>query len=153
METAIKETKETGTKAVKTGWAKWGSRFYAFLTMGGFLVILVVIVGILMAISILCHKPEVTILGPKANYVAKAGDSYEILWKTELAESEFGAMVTLEFSKDGGKSWEKIEENVPNSGKYMWKVPKVDSTQCKVRISSKSKPGRYRGTSEVFSVK
>jgi hypothetical protein len=60
--------------------------------------------------------------------------------------------VTIEFSKDGGKSWEKIEENVPNSGKYTWKIPNVNSTQCQVRIISKVRP-RYRGTSEVFSVK
>jgi len=94
----------------------------------------------------------VTILSPKANDVVKAGDSSELLWKAEPSESEFGAMVTIEFSKDGGKSWEKIEENVPNKGKYMWKVPKVDSTQCKVRIFSQFRP-KYRGTSEVFSVK
>ena len=94
----------------------------------------------------------VTILSPKANDVAKTGDPYEILWKAEPVESEFGAMVTVEFSKDGGKSWEKVEENVPNSGKYIWKVPKVDSTQCKVRIFSQRRPV-YRGTSEVFSVK
>jgi hypothetical protein len=94
----------------------------------------------------------VTILSPQANDVVKAGDSHSILWKSEQAESEFGAMVTVEFSKDGGKSWEKVEENVPNSGKYVWKVPKVDSTQCKVRIFSQRRPV-YRGTSEVFSVK
>ena len=94
----------------------------------------------------------VTILSPKANDVAKAGDSFEVLWKAEPAESEFGVMVTVEFSKDGGKSWQNVEENVPNSGKYMWKVPKVDSTQCKVRIFSQFRP-KYRGTSEVFSVK
>jgi hypothetical protein len=94
----------------------------------------------------------VTILSPKANEVLKAGDSYEILWKAEPAESEFGTKVTVEFSKDGGKSWEKVEENVPNSGKYIWKVPKIDSTQCKVRVYSQYRP-KYRGTSEVFSVK
>jgi hypothetical protein len=94
----------------------------------------------------------VTILSPKANDVVKGGDSYEILWKAEPAESEFGTMVTVEFSKDGGKSWEKVEENVPNKGKYMWKSPKVDSTQCKIRIFSQFRP-KYRGTSEVFSVK
>jgi hypothetical protein len=94
----------------------------------------------------------VMILSPKANDVVKAGDSSELLWKAEPVESEFGAMVTVEFSKDGGKSWEKIEENVPNKGKYMWKAPKVDSTQCKVRIFSQYRP-KYRGTSEVFSVK
>lgn len=44
----------------------------------------------------------VTIVSPKANDVLKAGDSYEILWKAEPAESEFGAMVTVEFLKGGG---------------------------------------------------
>jgi len=118
-------------------------------------VVLVVIVGIVIIISILTAPlPDkgVTILSPKANDVVKAEDSYEVLWKAEPAESEFGAMVTVEFSKDGGKSWQNVEENVPNSGKYMWKIPKVDSTQCKVRISSQSKP-KYRGISEAFSVK
>ena len=94
----------------------------------------------------------VMILSPKANDVCKAEDFYQILWKAEPAESEFGAMVTVEFSKDGGKSWDKVEENVPNSGKYIWKVPKVDSTQCEVRIFSQRRP-IYRGTSELFSVK
>ena len=53
MEAPIKETKETSTKEVKTGWAKWGSRFFNFLAMGGFIVIIVVIIGIWIAISIL----------------------------------------------------------------------------------------------------
>ncbi len=94
----------------------------------------------------------ITILGPKANDVVRAGESFEILWKAEPAEPEFGAMVTIEFSKDGGKSWERVGENVPNSGKYAWKVPKVGSTQCKMRIFSQYRP-IYRGTSEMFSVK
>ena len=92
------------------------------------------------------------ILSPKANDVLRAGESYEILWKAEPSESEFGSMVTVEFSKDGGKSWEKVEEDVPNKGKYVWKVPQVDSIQCKVRVLSKYRP-IYHGTSEVFSVK
>ena len=94
----------------------------------------------------------ITLLSPKANEVLKAGDSYEIQWKAEPAESEFGTNVTVEFSKDGGKSWETVAENVPNSGKYVWKVPKIDSTQCKVRVYSQYRP-KYRGTSEVFSVR
>ena len=94
----------------------------------------------------------ITILSPKANDVVPAGGSYEILWKAEPAQSEFGANVTIEFSKDGGKSWEKVDENVPNTGKYVWKVPKVDSAQCKIRIFSQFRP-KYRRTSEMFAVK
>ena len=112
---------------------------------------------VILVIFISCsseHLPDkgITILSPKANDVFKAGDFYQILWKAEPMESEFGVMVTVQFSKDGRKSWEKVQENVPNSGNYLWKVPKVDSAQCRVRIFSQRKPA-YRGTSEMFSVK
>jgi hypothetical protein len=123
---------------------------------GGFMLVLIAIVGIVIAISMLTAPVRedngVSILSPKANDVVKAEDSYEVFWKTEPTESEFGAKVTVEFSKDGGKSWQNVEENVPNSGKYIWKVPKVDSTQCKVRVFSQFRP-KYRGTSKMFSVK
>jgi hypothetical protein len=94
----------------------------------------------------------ITILSPKAGDVVQAGAPYEIQWKAEVPDSEFGAKVTIEFSKDGGKSWEKVEENIPNTGKYSWSVPKVDSAQCKIRINSQYRP-KYRKTSEVFTVK
>ncbi len=95
----------------------------------------------------------VMILMPKANEVVKAEELFEILWTTTAsADSEFGASVTIEFSKDGGQSWERVEQNAPNSWKYVWKVPKADSTRCKIRVSSQSQPA-YRGTSEGFSVK
>jgi hypothetical protein len=94
----------------------------------------------------------ITILSPKANDVVQAGGSYEIQWKAEPAQSEFGANVTVEFSKDGGKSWEQVEVNVPNTGKYVWKVPKIDSAQCKARVFSQFRP-KFRGTSEMFAVK
>ncbi len=93
----------------------------------------------------------ITILSPKANDVVQAGAPYEIQWKAEIPNSEFGVNVTVEFSKDGGKSWEQVEVNVPNTGKYVWKVPKVDSAQCKVRVFSQFRP-KYRGTSGECSL-
>jgi len=122
----------------------------------GRIILLLAAVFFLFCLS--CKGPEslpeqgITILSPKANDVVQAGASYEIIWKAEPAESEFGTKVTVEFSKDGGKSWEKVEENVPNTGKYVWNVPKIDSTQCKMRVYSQYRP-KYRGTSEMFSVK
>ena len=94
----------------------------------------------------------ITILSPKADDVVQAGAPYEIQWRAEVPDSEFGANVTIEFSKDGGKSWEKVGENIPNTGKYSWNVPKVDSAQCKMRINSQYRP-KYRKTSDVFTVK
>ena len=100
----------------------------------------------------------VTILRPNDEDKVTIGDSFEVLWKTEPAESEFGAMVTIEFSRDGGKSWEKVEENVQDSGKYVWTVPKVEHEKhaftnktFKLRVISQRKQ-IYRGTSELFLV-
>jgi hypothetical protein len=119
-------------------------------------------VGVLLMVSLFlfcssCSTGElpdkgIAILSPKANEIVQAGASYEVQWKTEVSESEFGAMVTVEFSKDGGKSWDMVEDNVPKAGKYAWKVPKIDSTQCKVRVFSQRRP-EYRGTSGLFTVK
>jgi len=94
----------------------------------------------------------IAILSPKANDIVQAGASYEIQWKIEGSDPEFGAVVTIEFSKDGGKSWKQLEDNVPKAGKYLWKVPKIDSAQCKIRIFSQRKV-EYRGTSGLFAVK
>ena len=100
----------------------------------------------------------VTILNPNAKDKVKVGDSFEVRWKTDVPESEFGPMVTIEFSRDEGKSWEKVQENVQNSGNYLWTVPNVEHKKYaisnktfKLRIISQSKP-IYRDTSELFLV-
>jgi len=95
----------------------------------------------------------ITILNPKAGDIVPAGSPYAIQWKTEVPDEQaFGAMLTIEFSKDGGKTWQQVEENVPKDGKYSWQVPKIDSAQCKVRVFSQ-RSVEYRGTSGVFAVK
>jgi len=94
----------------------------------------------------------IAIFSPKANDLVQGGTSYEVQWKAEDSDPEFGAVVTVEFSKNGGKSWEQIEENVPKVGKYLWSVPKIDSAQCKIRVFFQRRP-ENRGTSGVFAVK
>ena len=124
----------------------------------GIIPLFLLLIAMVFLLCLSCKPAEslkdqgITILNPKANDVVQAGGPYEILCKAEPPESEFGANVTIEFSKDGGKSWELVAENVPNSGKYAWKVPKVDSAQCKIRVFSQYRP-KYRVTSEMFAVK
>ena len=124
----------------------------------GIIPLLLLMIAIVFLLCLSCKPAEslkdqgITILSPKANDAVQAGGSFEILWKAEPPQSEFGANVTIEFSKDGGKSWEKVDENVANTGKYTWKVPKVNSAQCKIRVFSQYRP-KYRRTSEVFAVK
>jgi len=124
----------------------------------GIIPLLLSLAGMVFLLCLSCAPTEslkdqgITILSPKSNDVVQAGAPYEIQWKAEIPNSEFGVNVTVEFSKDGGKSWEKVGENIPNTGKYSWNVPKVDSAQCKIRINSQYRP-KYRKTSDVFTVK
>lgn len=105
-----------------------------------------------------CSKPEnlpeqgVTILSPKATDVLQAGAPFEIQWKADVPPPEFGVNVTIQFSKDGGNTWDVVAENVPNAGKYQWAVPKIDSTKCKILVFSQFRP-KYRKTSEIFTIK
>ncbi len=119
---------------------------------------LFLLVASLFLLLLSCTKPEsfpeqgVTILSPKVNDVVQAGAPFEVQWKAEVPESDFGANVTIQFSKDGGNSWEVVAENVPNNGKYQWNVPKIDSAKCKILVSSQYRP-KYRKSSETFTIK
>jgi Kre9/KNH-like N-terminal Ig-like domain len=125
-----------------------------FMKRGMFSMVLVVSMWLFCLSCSTGDLPDkgIAILSPKANDVVQQGAPYEIQWKTEVPESEFGAMVSIEFSKDAGKSWELIEDNVPNTGKYEWKRPKTASAQSKIRVFSQRRP-EYRGTSAMFVVK
>ncbi len=122
------------------------------------LFLLILLIALVFILLLSCTKPEslpeqgVTLLSPKANDVVQAGAPFEIQWKAEVPESEFGVNVTIQFSKDGGNTWEVVSENVPNTGKYKWVVPKIDSTKCKIFISSQFRP-KYRKASELFTIK
>ncbi len=115
-------------------------------------------VGSLLLLFLGCTKPEnlpeqgLTILSPKANDVVQAGAPFEIQWKAEVPESEFGVNVTIQFSKDNGSNWEVVAENVANTGKYQWDVPKIDSVKCKILVFSQYRP-KYRKSSEIFTIK
>ena len=120
--------------------------------------IILLLLASLFLLLLNCTKPEslpeqgVTILSPKANDALQAGGTFEIQWKTDLPQSEFGANVTIQFSKDGGNTWDVAAENVPNTGKYQWSVPKTDSPRCKILVFSQYRP-KYRKSSEIFTIK
>lgn len=123
------------------------------LYVKGMALLLWILVGTLSLFHLSCSKEKgVRVLTPKANEVIERESEYEILWKIEVPGTEFGALVVIEFSKDGGRSWEKVGENVPNLGVYKWKVPKADSTNCRIRLTSQLNP-KYSGSSGIFTVR
>lgn len=89
-----------------------------------------------------------TILSPEAGQMVLAGSVHPIRWQTEGPALE---QVKLEFSPDDGANWHVIEPNVPDTGAYLWQIPEVDSSVCRVRVSD-VEPSGAGGTSGMFVI-
>lgn len=46
------------------------------------------------------------------------------------------AAVKIELSTDGGKSWDQVAASVPNSGRFLWRVPAKTSEHCLFSITA-----------------
>jgi hypothetical protein len=64
-------------------------------------------------------------------YTWEPGSSQTIVWAT-LGDYP---TVRLEYSPDGGTTWETITASTPNTGSYPWTVPGQETTNGRVRVS------------------
>jgi hypothetical protein len=94
---------------------------------------------------IIAHK-TLTILTPNGGEFA-SGSSFEVTWHA----TGIIANVKLEYSVDTGASWTKIG-TVPNTGSYIWNVPKVNSRLCLIRISDAAAPVVSDITNSTFRI-
>ena len=71
---------------------------------------------------------------PNGNEWLRSGVSwdYKIRW-VNFGDSD---KVKIEYSIDGGKSFQIIADSVENSGRYTWKLPKVNTDNALIRVSS-----------------
>ncbi|MCL5030448.1 MAG: T9SS type A sorting domain-containing protein [Bacteroidetes bacterium] len=64
----------------------------------------------------------------------KANSQHTIMWDASGIDS-----INLDYSLDGGATWQNIVSNYPaDSGSYIWNVPNIFSSNCKIRISNSS---------------
>ena len=63
----------------------------------------------------------------------QAGKQYPITWNANSANSA----LKIEYSRDGGTSWELVQNNVPTvSNSYLWTIPASEATTtARIRIS------------------
>ena len=79
-------------------------------------------------------KNLIKVTFPNGNEWLRAGVSwnYKIRWVT-LGDID---KVKIEYSIDGGKSYQVIADSVENTGRYIWKLPKVNTDNALIRVSS-----------------
>ncbi|MEO0226979.1 MAG: Ig-like domain-containing protein [candidate division WOR-3 bacterium] len=77
-----------------------------------------------------------------------AGRSYYITWDWTGDFSN----ARIDYSTDGGATWNQIAANAGNYGYYLWTVPNVSSTNCRIRIANTQNTNAY-GLSQTFEIR
>ncbi|MFZ6034064.1 MAG: PQQ-binding-like beta-propeller repeat protein [Melioribacter sp.] len=82
------------------------------------------------------NKKTINLLSPNGGESILAGSDYDITWETDGIKN-----IKLEYSPNNGSIWNVILSSTDaNTGKYTWKVPVINSTSCKIRISDVDYP-------------
>jgi parallel beta-helix repeat protein len=76
---------------------------------------------------------EITVIevtNPKGGEIWTQNSYHEIEW----ASYPGSKAVDILFSEDGGERWKVIADDVNDSGVYVWKLARVDSDQCMIKV-------------------
>lgn len=78
-------------------------------------------------------QPSVTVISPNGGENWLAGQTYEIRWNSTNVE-----FVDIEYTTNGGATWNLIVANTPSDGLYeQWTPTAADSSElCKIKISN-----------------
>jgi len=74
---------------------------------------------------------SIIVIFPNGGETLPVGYDYDIAWTSTKSISD----VKLEYSTNGGTSWEIIEASIPNDSPYTWTVPDDPSNDCLIHIS------------------
>lgn len=92
--------------------------------------------------------PSLTLTAPAFMSVVPGGSAYNVQWTTSDALTAL-ANAKLEYSTNGGTSWNLISATVPNIGTYSW-TPPVWNILAKLRLTSADAAGNTTEVSRDF---
>jgi len=81
--------------------------------------------------SITLPTESFTLSAPNGGEVWSGGSNQSIVWSS----TGVFAGVKIEYSTNGGISWNEIAASAPNNGLFAWTVPSVNSNNALVRVS------------------
>lgn len=92
--------------------------------------------------------PRVTVVSPNGGESLTAGQVASIRWTSVGAVSD----VKLEWSANGGATWQVLRASTANTGRFDWSVPSTATTQGKLRVSAVADPSVTDTSNGVFSI-
>lgn len=98
--------------------------------------IVALIVMVRLATSTAAAEPA-GLAVPGAGVQWAVGSQHYVQWDSAALAANMP--VKIDFSSDGGKSWQDVAASTPNSGRYLWKVPERLSNDARLRVSGGGK--------------
>jgi|GEM_PF-2621317 len=93
------------------------------------------------------ETPTVTVTSPNGGESWQTGESYNITWESVNISDH----VTINVSRNNGKTWTQIQDQVENDGSYSWKVNIQPSDSCIIQVSDALDVASDR-SDDLFSV-
>lgn len=93
----------------------------------------------------------ITVTSPNGGEEFNVDSDQTITWGSQAISSGNG-YVKIEYTADGGNTYETIADDETNDGSYNWTVPDDPSTDVKIRISSKDFPAVSDESDASFSI-
>ncbi|MFH2030603.1 MAG: hypothetical protein ABIJ40_08330 [Bacteroidota bacterium] len=90
---------------------------------------------------------SIAIISPNGGEIWEANTSKNITWSSSGIDS-----VKIEFTSNGGNTWNKIVDSLSSSGSFEWNVPNINSTQCRVKISDYADSSPFDESNASFSI-
>jgi hypothetical protein len=78
------------------------------------------------------RAPSVFVTSPRQDDIWWAGRDYYVSWTWQ---GEF-SKVLIEYSTNGGTSWNQVANNIDNDGDYLWRLPGTPTRNGRVRITN-----------------
>ncbi|MHB9030352.1 MAG: GPI anchored serine-threonine rich family protein, partial [Candidatus Latescibacterota bacterium] len=97
--------------------------------------------------SIIPRVRSYTVTTPNGGEQLTGGSTENITWTSSLADT-----VRIEFSPDGGSTWQALNAKYSGVRSFSWKVPDVSSSNCLVRISYYLDPQVQDESNSPFTV-
>jgi len=96
--------------------------------------------------------PSVTILHPVGGELIQ--NFTEINWtSTDTAALDSGLTISIEYSSDGGSTWNSINSSTENDGEYNWNSSTVgDGNNYRIRVNSSDSAGNINSSISSSSV-
>jgi agmatine deiminase len=86
------------------------------------------------------ENPTVYLQSPNGGVVYEPNQTVPVMWITDDDESV--SSVQIDFSPDGGTTWQLVVSGTADDGFYLWQVPDVSSSEGVLRVTAYDAGGR-----------